>query len=137
MDRNRLLGGVALGEILALEHSRDCVLGRKLHHPVGAERHQPFRIERDFGLVAVEDQKHLVGVGLRVVGDFVSGEGRARRVASGGIADHPREIADQEDDVMSELLQLAELVELDRMAEMEVGTRRIESFLDLEGRSAR
>src|SRR5204862_6207318 len=83
------------------------------------------------------DQKHLVGVGLRVVGDLVSGKWRARRVASGRIADHPREIADQENNVMSKVLQLAELVELDRIAEMEVGTRGTEPSLDLERLAAR
>ena len=33
---------------------------------------------------------------------------------------------------MPEILQLAELVELDGVAEMKVGTGRIEAFLDLE-----
>ena len=53
-----------------------------------------------------------------------------------GIADHPGEVADHEDDVVAEILQLPQLVELDRVPEVEVGTGRIEALLDLQGFSA-
>ena len=65
VDRDRLAALVALGEIVALQHARHRVPRRQLDHPVGAERREPFRIERDLGLLAVEDQEHLVRVGLR------------------------------------------------------------------------
>src|SRR5207247_11323811 len=99
-------------------------------HAIGAKRHQPFGIERDFGLVAVENQKHLIGIRLRVMGDFFGGQRRACGVASGRIADHAGEIADQEDDVMPKLLELAQLVELNGVAEMKVGPRRVEALFD-------
>src|SRR5207248_5726844 len=115
----------------------DRVLRRELDHAVGSERHQPLRVERDFGLVAVENQKYLVGVRLRVVRDFIGGQRWTRGVAARRIADHSGEIADQKDDAMTELLQLAKLVELDRMAEMQIGTRRVEAFLDRQRNAAR
>ena len=39
--------------------------------------------------------------------------------------------------MVTEVLQLAQLVELHRVAEMQVGARRIEAFLDLERLAAR
>ena len=132
VDRDRLLGGVARGEVLALEHARDRVFRGELDHAIGAKRHQPFGIERDFGLVAVENQKHLIGIRLRVMSDFFGGQRRACGVAPGRIADHAGEIADQEDDVMAELLELPQLVELNGVAEMKVGARRVEALLDRE-----
>jgi hypothetical protein len=38
---------------------------------------------------------------------------------------------------MTQVLQLAQLVELDRMAEVEIGTGRVETFLDSQRFSAR
>ena len=39
--------------------------------------------------------------------------------------------------MVPEILQLAQLVELHRVAEMQVGARRIEAFLDVERLAAR
>ena len=55
---------------------------------------QPLRIERDLGLLAIEDQEHLVGVGLGVGRELFADQRRPRDVAAGRIADHPGEIAD-------------------------------------------
>ena len=87
-------------------------------------------------LFPIEDQEDLVGVGLRVGRDLLARAARARDVAAGRIADHAGEIADQEHDVVAEILQLPQLVELDRVPEMEVGTGRIEAFLDSQWRAA-
>src|SRR4029079_14636700 len=57
--------------------------------------------------------------------------------APGGIADQRREIADEEHDVVTEILQLPQLVELHRVPEVKVGPRRVEAFLDRERLSAR
>ena len=55
---------------------------------------------------------------------------RARQGRSGGrpparVTDQRREIADDEDCVMSEILKLPELRQCDRVAEVDVGRRRI------------
>src|SRR6516164_7292670 len=129
---DRLSFAVARGEVLALEHARHGVLRSELDHAVGAERLQPFGVERDLGLVAVEDQEHLIGVGLCVRVQLFARERRARDVASRRIADHPGEVADQKDDVVPEVLELPELVELNGVAEVQVGPRRVEAFLDAQ-----
>ena len=83
-------------------------------------------------LRAIEDQERLVGVGLRVGLDFLARERRARDVAAGRIADHPGEVADHEDDVVAEVLQLPQLVELHRVTEVQIRAGRIEALLDPE-----
>ena len=137
VDRDRLLGRVALGEIVALEHARHRVFRRELDHAVGAERHQPFGVERHLGLFAVEDQEHLVGVCTSVRLDFLTGQRGPRRIAARGVADHSGEIADEEDDMVAEILQLTKLVELDRVPEVEVRACRVEPLLDLQWLAAR
>src|SRR5208282_2808420 len=68
-------------------------------------------------------------VGLGVVGNLLAGERRARSRAAGGIADHAGEIADEEDDGVAEILKMFELAQQDGMAEVEVGSSRIEARL--------
>ena len=61
------------------------------------------------------------------------GERRAGRVAAGGVADHPGEVADQELDPVTEVLELPQLVDDHRVAEVQVGGGRVEAELHPEG----
>ena len=79
----------------------------------------------------------MVGVGLGVDRDLFRRERRTRDVAACGIADQRSEIADQEYDVMAQILQLSQLVELNRVTKVKIGTRRIEPLLDVERLAAR
>ena len=74
---------------------------------------------------------------MRALARIVLGrEPRARGVASGGIADQAGEIADQEDHLVAELLELAHLVDQHRVPEVQIGRGGIESGLDLQRRAA-
>src|SRR5262249_21464909 len=75
-------------------------------------------------------QKNLVRVGLGVRRDLLRRRRGPRDIASGRIADQAGEVADKEDDVMAEVLELPQLVELDRVTQVQVRARRIEAFLD-------
>ncbi|ABA51107.1 hypothetical protein BURPS1710b_3413 [Burkholderia pseudomallei 1710b] len=132
MDRDRDAALEAFREILALEHARDRVARRELDHPIRAERHRPLAVVADLGLCAIEHERGLLEVGLRVRFDLLARERRAGRVAARRIADQRREIADQENHRMAEILQLAHLVQHDRVAEVDVGRRRIEAQLDAQ-----
>ena len=57
---------------------------------------------------------------------------RPRHVAAGGIADHAGEIADEERDLVAELLELPHLVEQHGVPEMQVGRGRVEARLDVQ-----
>jgi hypothetical protein len=123
---------VALGKVVALEHLCE-------RHPRGqadpvfaGEGGQPARVEVDHRGVAVEQLEDLPLVGLGVGGDLVASELRARRFLAGRVADHAGEIADQEDDAMPELLEVVHLADHHRVAQVEVGRRRIEADLDGE-----
>ena len=97
MHRDRLLVAKRLREIVALEHARDRVLRRELDHAGRAQRLAPLRVVADLGLVAPEHEPRLSVVGLRVGLDLLARQRRPRRVAARRVADHRREVADEED----------------------------------------
>ncbi len=53
-----------------------------------------------------------------------------------GVADHRRELADQQDRLVPEVLELPHLREQDRVTDVEVGPRRIEARFDAQGLAA-
>ena len=76
-------------------------------------------------------------VGRGVARDLLARERRPRRVLAGRVADHPGEVADQKQDVMAELLELAQLVQEHGVAEVQVGRGRVEARLDAQRRAVR
>ena len=52
---------------------------------------------------------------------------------AGGVADEGGGVADEEDDGVAELLEVAQLAHEDRVAEVEVGGGGVEAGLDAEG----
>ena len=80
--------------------------------------------------VEVEDGPHLVDVGARRgprPRSAVSGGRVAER--PGGIPDPGGEVADDQDREVSEILELAQFVQNDRMAEVDVGRGRVDAEL--------
>ena len=95
VDRDRLPALITIREVVALEHARDRVFGGETDHSIRAERGQPRGVVCDLGLFPIEDEEYLVGIGLGVGFELVARKRRPGDVASGGIADHSGEIADQ------------------------------------------
>ena len=124
-----MAGLVALGEVVALEHAGHRVFRRKLDHPRRTHGVHPGRVELDSGQRRVEDLENLCLVRLRVRLDLVGRQGRSGGVAPGGVANEPREIADQEDDVVAEALKHGHPVDQHRVAKVQVRCRRVESSL--------
>ena len=129
MHGDRSLLGVALGEVVALKKACERVAGGKLNEAHGAELVAPFGVVADFGAVKVEHEAGLIEVGLGVLDDLLVRERRTRGVAAGRIADGGREVAHEEDHRVAEVLKLAQLVEHDRVADVDVGSRRVEAEL--------
>ena len=129
---DRLLAREALGEIVALEHARDGVLRGELDHARGAERLAPFGVVADLGACGIEHLGRLCVISRGVGLDLLARQRRAHVVAARRVADHRREVADEEDHLVPEVLHLAHLVEDDRVAEMDVGRGGIEAQLDAQ-----
>ncbi len=132
MDGDGLAGLVALAEIVALQHLRHGVGGRQLDQVDRAEFVHPGGVEHDFGLGRVEHFEHLVAITLRIGKHLLTRQRRAGGVLAGGVADHAGEVADQEQGVVPQVLQLAHLVEQHGVAEVQVGRGRVETGLDAQ-----
>ena len=104
MDRYRLVAFVAFGKIVAFEHARYRVCGGEFNHVRRVHFVHPRRIKRDFSFVAVEYLEYLLGVGLRVARHVFARQRRARGVFTGGVANHAGKVADEEQNVMAEVL---------------------------------
>ncbi|MFU0842271.1 MAG: hypothetical protein ACFWTZ_06680 [Burkholderia sp.] len=134
---NGRLLGEALGEVVALEKARERVARGELDEAHGAELDAPLGVVADLGAVEVKDLAGLREVGLGVGDDLLVRERRARHVAARGIADAGGEVAHEEDDRVAEVLELAQLVEHHGVAEMDVGSRRVEAELAAQGLARR
>ena len=80
----------------------------------------------------VEHRERLLGERARVRVDLRAGQRRARRGAAARIADAGRVVADDQHDLVAEVLELPELLEHDRVAEMDVRRGRVDPELDPE-----
>src|SRR5689334_12389822 len=129
MNRDRLAGGIALAEVVALEHPRNGPGRGEPDEAGGPQLIRPLGIEQNLGAVGVEDLEYLVLVGLRVLQDLLARERRACRILAAGVTYHPGEIADEELDMVAQVLKLPQLVDHDRVSEMQVGCSRVHAEL--------
>ena len=127
----------AILEILALHHlvQRDARV--EADHVEEIHFLEPRAVVNDLGLRFVEHEKRLLGVGIRIRHDLLVSQRRARGRATTRITDHRGEVANDEHDVMSQLLKLLQLPQTDRMTEMNVRRSRIDAELDAERFAAR
>ncbi len=65
--------------------------------------------------------------------DLLAGQRLARHGAAAWVADERGEIAHQEDDLVAQILEVLELAHEHRMAQMEVGRRRVKAGLHAQG----
>jgi hypothetical protein len=132
VHRDRQAPLVALAEVVAFQDPRHRIARRQLDHPARTERIAPLGVVADLRLRCIQHQRSLPEIRLGVRLDLLTGQRWPGRIAPGRIADRSREVADQENDTMAEVLQLPHLVEHDRMAEMQVGRCGIEPQLDAQ-----
>ena len=91
----------------------------------------------DLGLYGVENLEDLRLVGLGIAVDLFAAKRLARDVAAGGVADQCSRIADEEDDGMSQRLEMTQFSDEDGVAQMQVRRGGIESGLDAHGHARR
>ena len=101
VDRDGLLPGITLREVVALEHARHGVLSRQFDHVGRTHRTEPLAVEAHFSALAVQHLEYLTGIGLRVDQHILSRKRLAGDVLAGRVADHAGEVTDQEDDLVT------------------------------------
>ena len=131
-QRDRLGGRHPLGEVVALEQLGDRDEADEpeqvLHRHV-----QPLRVAADLQpLVVGEHLGRLVEVGLGVLVDLRRREHRPGRRAPRRITDPRRVVADDQHDGVPEVLELAQLLQDHRVAEVEVLRGGVQTELDPE-----
>ena len=94
--------------------------------------HSPLRRTSSSARVEVEDPHRLLLEGRGVGVDLGFAEHRAQRRAPRGVADAGRVVADDQHDAVPGVLELAQLAQHDRMAEVDVGRRRVDPELDAQ-----
>ena len=127
---------VALGEVVAFEHPRQGVFGGQLDKIAGAEVAHPSRVESDGGSGAIEYLEYLLGVGLGVLANLLMVERLASNVFASRVADEASEIADEEYDLVPQILELTHFVEQYRVAEVQIWRCRVEADFDAQALTA-
>src|SRR4051794_19239891 len=103
------MGVEAFAEIVALEDAGQRVFRRQPDHPLGTERAEPLGVEADLRRLRIKNLENLLLVRLGVLQDLLVRQRRPRGLLAGRIADHSGEIADEEDNAMTELLEVLHL----------------------------
>src|SRR5208282_5789537 len=95
-------------------------------------RLHPFAVEANFGQLGIENFVNLAAIGFGVGRDLFASERLAGFGTSGRIADHRGEVADQEDHGVAVALKVAQLLEHNRVPQMQIRRGRIHAELDSE-----
>ncbi len=119
-------------EILALQHLLERHAAVEPDDLLVVHHLEPFAVEHDLRPGGVEHLERLPPVGFGVGHDGFVRQLRPGDRAAAGVADHRGEIADDEDALMAEVLELPQLLENDRVAEMDVGRGRVNAEFDAQ-----
>ena len=125
MHGNRHTRTVALGKVIALEHARYGITRCQLNHATCTERITPLAVVTHFGFTRVKHEAGLFVIGLGIFGNGFCRQWWARCISAGRIANHAREIANQENHGMAQVLQLPQLIQNHRMPQMNIRRSRV------------
>ncbi|MCY1395651.1 hypothetical protein D9M71_106020 [compost metagenome] len=125
-----LIGRVALVEVIAFEHPSHGVLRSQANEVGRPHLIHPGGVEGHFGFCRVQNLEDLSLVGLGVLEDLLASERRTRSTFAARIADHPGEVTNQEDHLMPQLLELAQLINKHGVTQVQIRSRWIEARLN-------
>ena len=134
VDVDGLAGLVAFLEGVAFEHAGDGHLGGEFEGVDEGHLVEPFGVvvNLDFVRRQVENFAGLIEVGFGVGLDLLGGEDGAGFLFAGGIADGGGGVADDEDRLVAEVLELPHFAKDDGVAEVEVRGGGVHAELDAE-----
>ena len=119
-------------EVLAGEELLHGEIGGQLDQVGKSQLREPLGVVADDGLLAVEDFESLLGVGAGVGFHLLGGELRAQLILIGRVADQRGVVADQEGDLVAQLLELAQLAHGDGVTQVQVGGARVVAAVDAQ-----
>src|SRR2546422_1049118 len=123
---------ISLLEIIALEHPGHAVLRAQMDELLGRHPVHPPAVEINAGPLGIQDFVNLALVGLGVLPHFFLRQRLAGLRDAGRVPDHAREIADEEDHLMAQVLEVLQLMDEDGVSEMEIRRGGVEASLDAE-----
>ena len=132
VDGDGLAATVTLAEIIPLQHASHRVPGRQLDHAGSTELLHPGGVEDHFGFRRVQDLENLVLIRLCIFQHLLTGKWLACLVFSGWITDHAGEVTNQKEDVVAQVLELAQFVDQYCVAQMQIRCRGVEAGLDAQ-----
>ena len=109
---------IAIFKIITLQHPRQGIFRRQAYHAFRTQVAHPLGVKTNFGLLAIQDLEDLGGVGLGVFFDLLLGQRLAGDVLARGVTDHTGEIANQERDLVAEILKLTHFIDHYGVADM-------------------
>jgi hypothetical protein len=124
---------VTLGEVVALHHAGQRVARAQADEVGSGEVVEPAGVEFHYRLFGIEDFEDLFLIGFGVGDDLFGGQRRTGGGTAGGVPDAAGEVADEEDDPVAQFLKMAELVDEDGVAQMEIRRGGVETGLDGKG----
>src|SRR5262249_27269214 len=98
-------------EILSLQHLLKCHPTVQANHILIRHGPEPISIANGLGSGRIENLESLLAICLRVKRHFFVGKVRTRRRAAAWVADHPGKIADDQNGLMPEVLELPQLAQ--------------------------
>src|SRR5471032_421400 len=127
-----LIGGIALVEVVALEHPRNGVLRGQANEVRRPHLIHPGGVECHFGLGRIQDLEDLGLVGLGIIEHLLAGQRRTRCALAARVADHPGEVPYKEDHLMTQLLELTQLINKHGVAQVQIRRSRIKARLNTQ-----
>ena len=131
-DRDGPLPGVPCGKVVAVQELVDGEVRREPYDVGERELPEPLALVHGARPVRVHDLEELAHVRLGVLAHVLGAEHRARVGLAGRVADLRRPVADDEDELVTEVLQLSQFPETDVVAEVQVRSAGVEPHLETE-----
>ena len=119
-------------KIFPLQHLLQCHAAVETDHVFEGHGAEPVAVGHRLRTRGVKNFACLLTVRRRVCEHFFMGEMRPCNGATAGVADHPREIADDENCMVAEVLKLPQFSQNNRVAEMNIRGCRIDPELDAQ-----